>query len=859
MLKGLFDRPILKNYGTTGPPVVGESPHANAFGVSGFTSANGPCAGTTSYQTIGGSCVPKNPIKSNPGGGTGGPGGTGGTGGTGPINVTVNDINTVTQQTIQNIQDAITSALNGDTDSLGQLINASQKTVVGEIQEDSDAIKSGIDAASTNLGNEVTITTSAIGAAAAATGAAVATGANTLLSSVKDAISSAIGSVTSVIDSINSEVQAINDTLIQPIITFYNTTVGTIAALTTAIEQDLKDGITGLLQLPGQLAAQLASEDALLNRTVEQLGSNNLQNITSGIDYEGQVLPDKYSASFQAGLAGKPDAATLLTTFSQTVGLSSESLSSVSAEAIAGLGTLLDKLLGSISSTFSSGLTKSSSTWQEAKSLFVGLLDGVLTLITTVTAMGALASPLIDAAQQQARTAVPTAKLDPATVIEAMKRQFISTENGLTELATYGFDSTRTQVLQDLGVFLADVNQALDWWYRGIISDDDFAANMNDHGIEPADQTAIKEGSIRLPDMQSLLRWLNFGIITQDQFTGYLQMLRLDAPQISAILSSYQERETPQTLSQLDGLLNVSGAGWLSSVFSSQIPDSVSTAGQRAGIHPDLVRYIWLSHYNIPDVQMFVNAYFRGIRTLTELQQRMQAANIPQELWGDIIATNQALIPYRSIPTYVKAGLMTLEQAQTELAAHGFDLAHQQIILASLKPPASTTNQAATAAVKTLSQANAKELWSIGAITDAQYETILEAHGYTAQNAQLQVQADQVTEHIKQQKQTLADLTAEVEAGVTTIDAATTLLNQQGFTPAQISAFTLKVNKAMKVNTKIPSIAEMLKFIKDGLITVDQFTSAITSLGWQDPWLTAYITLARQNVVPPPTTGTATS
>lgn len=853
MLKGLFDRPI-------NPDVQSGAIAALS---SGYTCLDGTDPNCTSqsftavcdpgyYMDVNGFCVPAITFSGAPQS----PPSTSSTGtdyiDNGGANVIVNNTVTLSDNTVDQLATAVNQGIQDAANATNQVVQAAEKGIQGEIKEDTDAITNGVTIAGKNLGDEVTVVTTALAASTAATVATVGSSINGLLSDVKGVLDPILTSIASVVDHINSEVQLINDTLIQPIATLYNTTIGTISTLTAAIETDLHNGISGLLAIPGQLADQLGSFDATLDRTVQQLGTTNLETVKSGIDYQGEQLPGPFSAAFASALGGKTLAGSLQTTFTNSVSLSSESLSQVSAEAIQALGPLLQSLLSSVFNTFKSSFDTAHSDWSKVESVFIPLLDGILTVFTTFTSMGALAAPLIDAAEQQARLLVPTTKLDPATVIEAMKRQFLSTEQGINEIQTYGFDSTRIQVMQDLSVFLADVNVALDWWYRGIISDVDFASNMNDHGITPEDQTAIKTGSIRLPAVGEFVRWLNYGLITADQFTANLKVLRYDDAQIQAVVDSYQDTASPQALATLDGLLNNSNIGWLSSSLNTPIPDRVTTAGQQANLRPDAVQYLWLQHWNLPSVQLFIQAYYRGIRTLTELQARFAIDNIPKELWDDLIEVNRPLIPFRTIPTLAKTGLITPAQAQTKLAAHGFSLEDQQILTASVAAKAASATATTAAQIHSLSLANAKELWAIGGIPDSEYAELLVAHGYTTDEATLQMQADKITAAVKAQKQVLSDTLAEVEAGMLTLDTAITQLQTQGFTAAQIATFQGKVAKASKSGAKHPTIAQMDKMLTAGFITMDQYESELKVQGWADPWLSALVSL-----VTPPATASA--
>lgn len=664
-----------------------------------------------------------------------------------------------------------------------------------------------------------------------------------LLQDLRDWIGPILKNIGDVLDAVTKQIQKINDTLIEPIANIYNTTIKTVVTLTTAIEQDLHEGIGGLLKIPGQLADQLGSLDATLNRSIQQLGTVNKETVDSSITFLGQTFPAPFSAAMASALGGKTLSSALSTTFAAKEQLTTESLGQVSQEAIRGLGTLLLEVLSLLGDGFKEAFGDLHATWASAGGIFVGLLDGILGALTAVTAIAALAEPLIDTAAEEARKLIPTKKLDPTTVINALTRKFIDNKTALSEIASSGLDATRTKVLLDLSVFLADANTALEWWYRGIIDENDLLANMRANSISDNDIVAIRAASVYVPNLAQLQRWLDFGLIDQDEFTTNCKVLHYDSAQIQALLSTYQDRESPQTLSQLHGLLGNTGAGWLNRTMLQPVPETVALAGSRAGMHPDLVRYIWLAHWQLPSVQSFIQSYFRGYRTLTEVQQRMEIENIPSELWDETINISRPLLPFRSISGYLAKGFITQVQAQEELAAHGYDLTHQQILLKAAVPTVSKTTPTAATSVHTLSIANARTLWADSALTDAQYLEILEAHGYTAEMAHAQLQADAITEHIKHQKVTLQDFTAQVETGVLSLDDASNQLLTLGFTSAQVAKFQLSVVKSLKVNTRHPSISEMKVFLKAKVITLDDFKQELQIQGWTDPWLSAFIAL----------------
>lgn len=867
LLAGLFDRPInIRQAGTGSTPVPGNSvapgttpsqavpvaqPNEDApcSPLDDPTCIVGTCPPGYAFDLFG-DCVPFNnsPVGSGNGGSTSSGGGTEQDNIYNNITNAINITDTGIQQVAQQVSNAIDQAAQEASD-----IAKNTAAQVGKgIQNIGTNIGNSINAAFGNLGSTLSTLAQTIWDHIKDIFATIGSSLTDFLTNIKGFLQPILQNITTVVNAINAQVQAINDTLIKPIATLYQSTVGTISTLTAAIEQDLHQGLSGILAIPGQIADGLGSLDATLNRTVQQLGATNQATSQSNIKFAGETLPQPFGDAFAKSLGGTVTTNQLKTTFNSNVPLSAETLQQVSSEAISGIGTLLVEFTNILIGTFKQTFDQLHTDWTSVGSLFTGLLDGLLGLLTTVTAIGALAKPLTDAALQAANSLVPTAKLDPATVVAAMQRGFLDSSTGLTELRYSGFDSTRSQVIQDLATFIADTDKALDWWYRGIIADSDLAANMTAHGIEDADQTAIKAASVNLPSIDDLLRWKNFGLITQDQFTANAKILRYDDAQITAILQTYQGRIPPAMRAEMEGLLNNSTIGWFNN--TSKLPQSTGyqTACSQGGIADDYAQFIWLNHWQIPPVEEFIEAYFRGFRTLTEVQARMAMANIPQELWADVIATKRALLPLRSMAAYVKAGAMTQAQAVAEIAAHGFDQTHVNILTKYLFPSTNSTTATAASTTHTLSITNARTLWADGGLSDAQYTQILESHGYTADMAAAQLKADAINEKIKEQKQTLADYTAEVLNGTIDIDTASQQLTLQGFTSAQVAKFQVGVAKQQRANTKLPSIADLKAFLKAGIITIDDFKQDLQLIGWVDPWLSYFVALET------PTTPTAT-
>jgi hypothetical protein len=766
------------------------------------------------------------------------------------VNVKVDNAETIAADTLKQVTDAINTGINDAVAPVIKVVDTAvteiDDVVRGTLGTIWNAIQSALSAIAGAIGNIVSTVLSSVKDA-------FGTIVNTIgdaISSLKDVVVTIVNKIAPILSSITDEVKTINDTLIQPISTFITTTVKTIADLTVAIQKDLHDGLSGLVNIPGQISGALTGLDASLNRTIQQLGIQNAEQSQSNINFEAKTLPGPYSVAYKTAFGGVTDPASIKTTFGASVTLSGESLQQVSSEAISALGALTKELLHLIWSTGKDSFDQIHADWSSAESVFVSLLDGILGVVTTLTAVGSLVEPLIEAAAEEARTRIPVTKLGVGETIAAMRRGFLSDKDGATELSKLGYDSTRIQVMKDLDVFLADVNTALEWRARGIISDDDLTANLKDHGITADDIAALKEANVHIPDTGEITRWLDFDAVTTDDVAAVLRKLHYDEPSIKAYLDTYQTRESAQARAALDGRLTASGRGWLNNTMLTDTPENVILAGKRQGLHPDATRLLWQAHWNVPSYLTILQSFYRGLRTRTEVENAMLSENIPQELWDDLIEVNRPLIQFRSLASYIKAGVMTMAQAQNILAAHGFSLENQNILLGYFEKVIGATKATAATAVHTLSIANARTLFLDGALTDKQYIALLEEHGYSADLAAAQAQVDALNAHAKQRKQELADMAAQVEAGVLSGDDAIAQLTKDGFTDAEINTWQAKVSKALKIGARHPSLSELDKFLKAQLITLDQYQTELQAQGWQEPWLSAFLGLVSAGGVP---------
>ena len=487
------------------------------------------------------------------------------------------------------------------------------------------------------------------------------------------------------------------------------------------------------------------------------------------------------------------------------------------------------------------------------------LVHGLFYILMELVSIEPLAEKARDLDIERLNKNCPIAKIDPSTVISLWRRGLLAEDDAKEELLVQGYNSSRQQALFDGTRHQPSPEELFEHFFRNVIDSNQVSEGLKQIGYTDEQIFAAKSVVAKLLEPSLLLQLWQRNLIDESEIRLALKVQRYSEADIDAILVSGFRPPNIQESIRSEAIRKVLGNFWLPFISDfDTIPQEVKDAGRAEGMNDDAIRAIWWEHWNILDPATWINLYYRGFRSGSELSAALDGFYIPKTLQLDLIDSNRPLIPFRTIPTILASGILTEDQARKKLQQHGFSAEDTDILIkyaerSKTKPAASTAT-----AVKTLSIQNARTLFDDGALTEEQYVQILEAHGYTSDLAAKQAQVDTIAAHARQRKQQLTDLEAEVTVGTTTVDAALSQLSAAGFTEAEIARFQAAVRRRTTANVKRPSIAELDKFIKAQLITVQQYHDELAAQGWLEPWLSAFMGLVSAPSQPQPPTPPST-
>lgn len=766
---------------------------------------------------------------------------------------TVNVTNTVNvaDQTLNNVASAVDNAVGTAANTASDIAKTTASEISHALGDVASAISNTITSATSTLWSWIQSIAGAIASVATnifqTVSGALGTAATTIANSVKDVLTPIEG----VVNSVATEVQQITDQYIIPISNTVNSFVTTIGTLTTAIEQDLKEGLSGIVNIPGQLANGLTTLDASLQRTLQQLPDA----LKTGVS---QVLVGTATDSLGTPLVSIGESFTSVsgsdvrkTTFSDHVKLPEPGVLAASADALKALWAQIQNLFSSVLGHGQDNVNAIKAQLADVPFMLGDMVEIPTTLLLLAGSIVAELYPLYQYEIGQANGALGLAKLAPGDAIQAWLRQYIDDDTLTQELQVNGWDAQRIQVMKDLQIQLLDVATVLDMYFRGIVQEDDLRANLLQHGFAPPDQDALILQAYRVTDVQGAVKGWLYGTLSSDQLTASLKQNRFTDNEIQLFYSTVLRPENAAELIERKKRTTL----WTSNLILDQslltAPPDVVQAAQNDALSPQVATDLWMTQFTVPPLEYWLQLYFRGVRTHTELMAAMDYYKVPAEWRDDFIQANSALIPYRTIPTMLAAGLITEAYAQQQLAAHGFPLQAQEALLKYAGIHKNTAAATSASDLKSISVATARTAWNDGALTDDQYAQVLEAHGFDAATVALTLQVEKMEQAIKTRQQTAQDIVNEAAVGFITVDQAKQQLNSDGYTQAEQAKYLKQIARAKGATAKLPSRTDLKDFWKAQIIQESDYQAGMTALGYSAQavqWFTALDTPATQAV-----------
>lgn len=396
---------------------------------------------------------------------------------------------------------------------------------------------------------------------------------------------------------------------------------------------------------------------------------------------------------------------------------------------------------------------------------------------------------------------------------------------------------------------VGDLIQAV---YRGELNDADAMIEAQKQGIHAARYQILKELAKDSPATSTAAVWLAQGLITQVDYEKIAQVNAVPTADANLIYNGQFKPPSVSSMISVEGKERAAAAGFLAATLNQAPPSQLVDFYQSNLIDKRQATLDWIEHWNLPSMQWFIEAYFRGNRSHTDVINAGVAADVPAELVQDMIEVSRPKPRATMYKAMFDKGLIDVAKYQGILAQLGYSGEDQVLLvkLAQAEKPVTAATQYHE--LKTLSLATAEGLYTDGAIDGVQYEHVLIAHGYSPEAAKLQQQYTDI-KHERSLRKLYADqLVADVALGNSTIDAALSLLHGEGFTDREVLRYQKQMTVKKAAAVKQPSISEAGMMFKRGIIDELRFRAFLTQQNFDPDWIDALVAL-ELSTAPKPT------
>lgn len=627
-------------------------------------------------------------------------------------------------------------------------------------------------------------------------------------------VSSFLQPITSVLDQVKQIAQDFNDKLILPVANIVTTTEQQYQKIVTSWHQDVKEGLAGLVKIPGQIAEALTSTDAAFHRAIQQMGLNN----------QG-IVKDLLIPAF--GEMGSKS----LSHFYNALNPQHE------PPAESPLFKKQDQLLDEEEiSDFKDAYNKVMEFLKGDHGMFTPVLQFLYYLWFAGPFLVAVLENRAEVAKQVADSQTEDSLMAPGETIIAYRRGLIDRDALDNELSRQGYHNDRRQIMIDVAQYLFGPRDANELMRRGDIDLETYYAIASQNNMDKGQADALNVLLAFIFAPGDAAAALARGFITEEQYQAICNVNRLDYEQATLLklleVTPINTRSTLPFWHFEQALAN----GFLEKTLGMGAPDSVKEAYHINQVDPNQAEIDWKMHWSVPNPDWWVQAYFRKLRTKSECYQAFQIWGIPEETYDDQFTVRGELISAFILLEIIKAGVITEEQGRLIMQQQGM-IPDQIEIMLQYSDVAGKTAKAKTADnLQKLSLSSAEQLYTDGAIDRDMYIQALKDHGFGEKAAKLQAELIDINLAQTQRKDYAQGIVDSVLIGSMSWEAGQAGLYDAGFTELEVNKYYQQILKGIRSRSKLPSESQLSALLKKGIIDSAEWLQTMELLGYSQDW-----------------------
>jgi len=308
--------------------------------------------------------------------------------------------------------------------------------------------------------------------------------------------------------------------------------------------------------------------------------------------------------------------------------------------------------------------------------------------------------------------------------------------------------------------------------------------------------------------------------VTRDEFDKY-ELLTAFMPSPSDIIRfAVREVFTPQIVEKYKML--------------EDLPPQYLEMAAKLGISTDVAKWFWAAHWELPSLTAGIEMFRRKIISREELETLMRTLDI-MPYWRDKLIQLSYELPTRvDLRRMYEIGVITREELKEYYEKLGYSPEDAEKLTRWTELEYAQYD-------RDLTVKQVVELYSMGEFTRDEAKNYLMRLGYPPEVAEYKLTLAEHEELLKEAKEAMEMLKEMFMSGLIDYDSFYTEMLKLPFSPNTIRKEIARTLRQKRAQTKLPSKTELKRWLKLGIITIDEFRKYLQAMGYRDEDIEKYI------------------
>ncbi|MEM1726586.1 MAG: hypothetical protein QXH85_05660 [Candidatus Bathyarchaeia archaeon] len=379
-----------------------------------------------------------------------------------------------------------------------------------------------------------------------------------------------------------------------------------------------------------------------------------------------------------------------------------------------------------------------------------------------------------------------------------------------------------------------DVETAITAYFRGLITLDDLKVRLKRHGISEENTITLLNISKRIFTIEQAIYAYRRGFISNEELKKILNANRVPENEHELYLKITEYFPSPSDIIRFAAREVFTPEIIEKYRMAEELPSEYIELTKQAGIPELLAKWYWYAHWELPSLTMGFEMFRRKIITADELKTLMRTLNIMPG-WRDKLIELAYDIPTRvDVRRMYAIGVLTRDQVKEYYEKMGYKPEDAELLTR-------WTEIEYAAEDRTLTVKQILELYELGEFNREEAIEYLRKLGYPQEIAEYKITLYEHERLLKDAKEQLNLLIEQYKSGIITLDELIDEAYKLPFSPTTIKRALIKAYREKEAKTKLPSLNTLKKWLKLGIISVEQFKDYLLRMGYRDEDVENYI------------------